>query len=167
MTNFDFLTSESQFDSFSAVAVAAENLYAIDPDACVLNCRRAMEFAVKWMYTVDRDLVMPYQDTLAALMNDEKFRDIVDLDIWRRMDFIRKIGNSVAHGSKAASREQAALCLENLFYFLDQVAYFYADEYTERAFDRGLLETHSLSQSAADSSLKEGAFWSPVGRNTP
>ncbi len=139
MTNFDFLKKDKRFGKFAEVAIAAENILYIDVDSCVLNCRRAMEFAVKWMYSIDRDLVMPYQDTLVALMNDEKFKDIVGIDIWRRMDFIRKVGNSVAHAGKKVTVEQAELCLENLYYFLDLVAYFYADEYTERKFDKTLL----------------------------
>ncbi len=139
MSNFDFLKKEKQFSSFADVAISAEKLLHIDVDACVSNCRRAMEFAVKWMYSVDRDLEMPYQDTLVSLMNDEKFRDIVGDDIWRRMDFIRKLGNAVMHGGKKITAEQAELCLENLFYFLDELAYFYADGYTERPFDKTLL----------------------------
>lgn len=62
MTNFDIFTSTLQFESFASVAVSAEKILHIDPSACVLNCRRAMEFAVKWMYSVDKALVMPYQD---------------------------------------------------------------------------------------------------------
>ena len=139
MTNFDFLKSDARFASFADVAITAEKLLHIDVDSCVSNCRRAMEFAVKWMYSVDRDLVMPYQDTLVALMNDEQFQDIVGNDIWRRIDFIRKLGNTVMHGGKKITVEQAELCLENLYYFLDELAYFYADEYTEREFDRSLL----------------------------
>ena len=139
MTNFDFLKSEEKFSSFADVAISAEKLLHIDVDACVSNCRRAMEFAVKWMYSVDRDLVMPYQDTLVALMTDEKFREIVGTDIWRRMEFIRKLGNTVMHAGKKVTIEQAELALENLYYFLDEVAYFYADNYVERPFDRSLL----------------------------
>ena len=139
MTNFDFLNTDKQFSSFADVAIAAERLLPIDVDSCVSNCRRAMEFAVKWMYSVDRDLVMPYQDSLVSLMGDEKFRDIVGEDVWRRMDFVRKLGNTVMHGAKKITREQAELCLENLYYFLDELAYFYADEYVERPFDRALL----------------------------
>ena len=139
MTNFDFLKTDKRFGSFADVAIAAENLLHIDVDSCVSNCRRAMEFAVKWMYSVDKDLTMPYQDTLVALMNDEKYRDIVGEDIWRRMDFIRKLGNNVMHGGKKVTIDQAELCLENLFYFMDELAYFYADEYVERPFDRTLL----------------------------
>lgn len=62
MTNFDFLLSDPQFTAFGDVAVSAEKIYQIDPAACVLNCRRAMEFAVKWMYSVDSALVMPFDD---------------------------------------------------------------------------------------------------------
>ena len=139
MTNFDFLKSTPDFDAFADVAISAEKILHIDVDSCVLNCRRAMEFAVKWMYSVDRELVMPYQDTLVSLMNTEEFRGIVGADIWRRMEFIRKLGNTAAHGGKKVTLEQAELCLENLFVFLDEVAYFYAPEYTERAFDKSLL----------------------------
>ena len=139
MTNFDFLTRDAQFGAFADVAVAAEKILHIDPSACVLNCRRAMEFAVKWMYSVDEGLVMPYQDSLVSLMNAEDFRDIVGTDIWRRMDFIRRIGNTAAHTGKKITEEQAALCLENLYAFLDFVAYCYAEHYTEGHFDRSLL----------------------------
>lgn len=52
MTNFDFLKEEKRFDSFTDVAISAEKLYNVDIDSCVLACRRAMEFAVKWMYSV-------------------------------------------------------------------------------------------------------------------
>ena len=139
MTNFDFLTQDPQFAAFADVAVAAEKILHIDPAACVLNCRRAMEFAVKWMYSVDKGLVMPYQDSLVSLMNAEDFRDIVGTDIWRRMDFIRRIGNTAAHTGKKISEEQAALCLENLYVFLDFVAYCYGTDYIERTFDPTLL----------------------------
>ena len=139
MTNFDFLKSNPEFDAFADVAISAEKLLHIDVDACVLNCRRAMEFAVKWMYSVDRELVMPYQDNLISLMSDEKFRDIIGTDVWRRMEFIRKVGNNAAHSGKKVTKEQAELCLENLFIFLDCVAYFYAPAYSEQQYDKTLL----------------------------
>ena len=139
MTNFDIFTATPQFESFASVAVSAERILHIDPSACVLNCRRAMEFAVKWMYSVDKALVMPYQDTLVSLMNAEDFRDIVGTDIWRRMDFIRRMGNNAAHSGKKVTEEQAELCLENLYIFLDFVAYCYGENYTAGHFDRALL----------------------------
>ena len=143
MTNFDTFLSTPQFSSFAPVAVSAERILPIDPSACVLNCRRAMEFAVKWMYSVDKALVMPYQDTLVSLMNTEDFRDIVGADIWRRMDLIRRMGNNAAHTGKKITEEQAALCLENLYVFLDFVAYCYGENYTEGHFDPALLTQES------------------------
>ena len=150
MTNFDFLTSDPQFNTFSSVAVSAERILHIDPAACVLNCRRAMEFAVKWMYSVDGSLVLPYDDRLVSLMDNEDFRDIVGQDIWRRMKLIRTLGNNAAHTGKKISEEQAALCLENLFVFLDFVAYCYGTDYTERAFDPALLKDEPAAPPPVD-----------------
>lgn len=138
MTNFDFLKNESQFNAFADVAISAEKILHIDKEACILNCRRAMEFAVKWMYSVDGDLTMPYQDTLVSLMNTEEFRQIVDYSLWRRIDFIRKMGNNAAHSGKKVTVEQAQLCLENLFIFLDFVDYCYGDNYEEHKYDVAL-----------------------------
>lgn len=146
MTNFDFLKKDLKFSPFAEAAISAEKIYQIDSEACVINCRRAMEFAVKWMYSVDSDLVMPYQDTLISLMSDESFRDIVGTDIWRRMDFIRRTANNAAHSSnKKISSEQAELCLENLFVFLDFVAYCYGDNYEEGQFDQALLNQEPVA----------------------
>ena len=142
MTNFDVLKKEPQFDSFADVAISAEKILHIDMEASVLNCRRAMEFAIKWMYSVDGSLVMPYQDTLVSLMSTEEFRDIVDPDLWKRMDFIRRLGNNAAHNGKKITLDKAKLCLENLYIFLDFVAYCYAEDYTEGEFHAELLEEH-------------------------
>ena len=140
VTNFDFLKDIPQFAAFADVAVAAEKILMIDPEASVMNCRRAMEFAVKWMYSVDDMLVMPYQDKLVSLLNTEEFKGIVDADILRRMDFIRRVANQVAHTGRKLTLDQAKLCLENLYIFLDFVAYCYADDYQEGQFDAGLPE---------------------------
>ena len=140
MTNFDFLKNSPQFDSFSKAAITAEKILPMDMEASVLCCRRAMEFAVKWMYSVDGSLVMPYQDTLNSLMNTEEFRGIVDSDLFKRMDFIRKLGNNAAHGGKKITLDQAKLCLENLYIFLDFVAYCYAENYEEEEFHPEYLE---------------------------
>ena len=139
MTNFDFLKKTPAFESFAEVAISAEKLLHIDVDACVLNCRRAMEFAVKWMYSVDQALVKPWDDKLVSLLSTDEFRGIVDADLRRRMDYIRTKGNTAAHVGKKVKREEAELCLENLYIFLDFVAYCYADEYAERKFNAELL----------------------------
>lgn len=139
MTNFDYLKKEPKFHAFSDVAIAAEKILYIDPASCMINCRRAMEFAIKWMYSVDASLHMPYQDNLISLMSTEEFRDIMDEDLRKRMDFIRKMGNNAAHSGKKITEDQAILCLENLQIFFDFLCYCYADEYEEHAFDKSML----------------------------
>ncbi len=145
MSNFKFLLSDPGLATFAEVAMAAEKILHIDPAACILNCRRAMEFAVKWMYSVDKDLEMPYQDNLRSLMSREEFRQIVGQDIYTRMELIRKKGNTAAHDSRKVSKEVAMLCLENLHIFLDFVACCYAKEYEETRFDPALVPTEPSS----------------------
>ena len=112
MPNFTPYQTE-QFSSFAPAALTAERLYAIDPAACAMNCRRAMELAVKWMYAVDKQLTKPYQDALSVLLNTAEFTALVDdKNLLRRLDFLRRLGNAVAHSGKKISREQACLALE-------------------------------------------------------
>lgn len=156
MSNFKFLLSDPVFAPFAEAAMAAEKILHIDPAACILNCRRAMEFAVKWMYSVDKELEMPYQDNLQSLMSREEFRSIVGPDIWRRMDYIRMKGNNAAHNTGKVSEAAALLCLENLHIFLDFVAYCYGDNYEQSKFDPALMPVGASSPSPAVTPLPEG-----------
>ncbi len=131
MTNFDFLKKEQKFSSLCRCGHICGKNTVDDYSASILNCRRAMEFAVKWMYSVDQSLIKPWDDKLVSLMSTDEFRGIVDADLFRRMEFIRKMGNNAAHAGKKATKEQALLCLENLYIFMDFLAYCYADEYQE------------------------------------
>lgn len=99
MTNFDYLKKEKDFDSFVDIAIVAEKTYKIDVSTCIINCRRALEAGIKWMYSVDADLDVPYQDNLHTLMNTRAFKSIMDDDIWKRIEFIRRYGNEAVHTS--------------------------------------------------------------------
>lgn len=143
MSNFSPYLSILSFAAFAPIAESAEKILSIDPAACVLNCRRAMEAAVKWMYAVDGSLVAPWDDKLVILINTEEFRGIVDEQLIFRLDFIRRMGNNAAHGGKVITREQAVLCLQNLFVFFDFLAYCYGENYTEHTFNPALLAEQS------------------------
>ena len=140
MTNFDFLKRESQYSDFAEIAISAERILPIDISASVINCRRAMEFAIKWMYSVDSGLQKPWDDKLVSLMSTDDFRELIDPDLYKRMEFIRKTGNVAAHGGRRITRDQAILCLKNLFVFFDFITYCYSDEYVERSYDESLLQ---------------------------
>lgn len=157
ITNFDYLKQKPKFSRFADVAISAERIILMDPEASIINSRRAMEFAVKWMYSVDSDLEMPYQDNLQSLMNAEEYRDIVGPDLWKRMDYIRRCGNNVAHSNKKLGRDEAMLCLENLFIYLDFVACCYSEQYEERSFDRTVITSRiekARESKAAASAVK-------------
>lgn len=143
MSNFSPYLSIPSFAAFAPIAESAEKILSIDPAACVLNCRRAMEAAVKWMYAVDGSLVAPWDNKLVTLINTEEFRGIVDEQLIFRLDFIRRMGNNAAHGGKVINREQAVLCLQNLFVFFDFLAYCYGENYTEHTFNPALLAEQS------------------------
>lgn len=159
ITNFDYLKNDSKFSRFADVAISAEKIILMDPEASILNSRRAMEFAIKWMYSVDSELVMPYQDNLQSLMNAEEYRQLVGPDLWKRMDYIRRCGNNVAHSNKKLGKDEAMLCLENLFIYLDFIAYCYAGQYKEHSFDKAIItsriETARKSKEAANSTKAE------------
>ncbi|MBR0225016.1 MAG: DEAD/DEAH box helicase family protein [Thermoguttaceae bacterium] len=159
MTNFDFLKSEPRFDSFANAAISAEKILPIDTSAAAVQCRSAMEQAIKFMYSVDSFLEKPWSDKLVALMGADTFRALIGNDLYYQLDFIRKVGNSAAHGGRAISRDQAVLCLRNLFVFLDYVAYCYgSDKTTDRAFNPELLSTTSEAHGAAPPEVPEPAL---------
>ena len=138
-TNFDYLKTEPKFKDFADVAISAEKIIIIDTEASIINSRRAMEFAIKWMYSVDDALEMPYKDNLFSLMDSEDYKQIVGYDLWKRMDYIRRNGNKTAHNNKKLGMDEALLCLENLFIYLDYIAYCYADKYEKHSFDKTLI----------------------------
>lgn len=138
-TNFDYLKKEPKFAVFADVAISAEKLILADPEACIITCRRAMEFALKWVYSVEKSLEVPYQQNLYSLMSAEDYRQLVGLDIWKRMDYIRRCGNNIAHNNKKTSREEAMLCLENLAIYMDFIACCYSENYEEHVFNKNLI----------------------------
>lgn len=157
MNNFDYLKNEPQFQSFADIAVAAENLINVDVKACITNSRLALETAIKWMYSIDEELVVPYQETLESLMHTEEFKTIVEDDLWKRLEFIRRVSSTVNNTTKKVTFDQAELCLENLFVFFDFLSCCYSVDYEEREFNPELLKAGSsepIIPEYADTSLE-------------
>ncbi|MCK9315576.1 MAG: DUF4145 domain-containing protein [Verrucomicrobia bacterium] len=85
-TNFDFLLQEPRFETFAEAAVSAERVLSISPALCATACRTALEFAVKWVYSVDDTLSRPYEETLAALIHTNDFRDMVPQGLFPKIN---------------------------------------------------------------------------------
>ncbi|MCI9283844.1 MAG: DEAD/DEAH box helicase family protein [Lachnospiraceae bacterium] len=145
-TNFDFLQKEKQFETFADAAISAELVLPINPALCATACRTALEFAVKWMYSVDGSLTKPYDDKLVTLLGTEEFKDLMPSGMEPKLTYLRKIGNNATHNARGVSRDQAILALQNLHSFLDFVAYCYGTEYTEVSFNQSLLEKKAASE---------------------
>ena len=139
-TNFDFLLKDQQFEAFAEAAVSAERVLAISPALCATACRAALEFAVKWVYSVDNSLAKPYDDKLATLISSEDFKDLLPAGMIAKLDYLRRIGNNAAHNAKSVSRDQAVLALQNLHSYLDYIAYCYGTDFQEVPFDKALLD---------------------------
>lgn len=167
-TNFDFLTKEPQFEPFAEAAVSAEKVLPISPALCATACRTALEFAVKWVYSVDASLKQPYEDKLVTLIGTEEFRDLIPDGMMQKLDYLRRLGNTATHNSKGVDRDKAVLALQNLHSFLDFVAYCYGTSYTEVPFDNSLVDVLVHSQTPAiPAQLEEVNFETLLAENLP
>lgn len=128
MANFDFLLSCPEYRLFSAAAVEAEKVYHTSPAMCAIGCRKALELAVKWVYTAE-NLELPYQDNLQALIHNPDFYRLPDKMTWSRMPYIIKLGNLAVHSEKSIEAGEARMSLENLFGFIDWIDYTYGKDY--------------------------------------
>jgi type I restriction enzyme R subunit len=144
MTNFGFLAKINEYKMFSAAAMEAEKVYATSPAMCAVGCRKALELAVKWVYSADNTITMPYKDNLQSLIHEPSFRFALDSQTWGKLPFIIKLGNLSVHTERAVNNADALLSLESLFEFIEWVDYCYGADYTERHFDPALIPAEKV-----------------------
>ena len=139
MSNFGFLDKHELFKSFAALCKEAEGALGVSNAVAALSARRALEGAVKWMYSHDSTLEIPYQDNLSSLIHDYKFKDLIDERLFPRIKFIITLGNKAAHQTMPMRRDESVKSIENLFHFMRWVAYAYGGENYKGKFDSGAL----------------------------
>ena len=139
MTNFGFLNEKEQYDSFTSACLEAEKSLQISPATTAILSRRALELAVKWTYSFDDGLKLPYDDRLSALIHEQTFRDIIDSDLFSLIRYIVKLGNVAVHTNSNISREEAITSLRNLHEFVSWIDYCYSVDYTAQAFNEEVL----------------------------
>jgi type I restriction enzyme, R subunit len=147
MSNFSFLRSKPLFADFSEACIDAENSMAVSYATSAMQARRALELAVKWVYSFDSDLRIPYQDNLSALIHDYTFKAILDSQLFPLLKFVVQLGNKAAHTARALSREEATQALHCLYEFVAWIDYSYSEAINEAAFDPNLLPDKDLSES--------------------
>lgn len=146
MSNFEFLQSQSDYVLFSAACVEAERVFSSSPAMCAVGCRKALELAVKWVYSADNTITMPYKDNLQSLIHEPSFRFAVDNMTWGKMPFIIKLGNLAVHTEKDVSKSDAILALRGLFEFIEWIDCCYGSDktYCERTFDETTIPTEKV-----------------------
>ena len=139
MSNFEFLKHKRNFDSFNNACIEAEKSILVSPATCAILSRRALELAVKWVYSFDSDLVLPYQDNISSLIHNNSFIELIDYEMLPMIKYVIKLGNVAVHTNANIKREEAILSLNNLHKFVSWIDYCYADEFTAEEFDETLL----------------------------
>lgn len=74
MANFEFLKNQKEYILFANAAIEAEKVYATSPAMSAVGSRKALELAVKWVYSADDSMQMPYKDNLQSLIHEPSFR---------------------------------------------------------------------------------------------
>ena len=139
MSNFDFLKGKKNFESFNNACLEAEKSIVISPSTTAILSRRALELSVKWLYTFDSDLVLPYQDNISSLIHSNSFVELIDYELLPQIKYIIKLGNVAVHTNSNIKRGEAILSLNNLHKFVSWIDYCYSDDFTAEEFDEDLL----------------------------
>ena len=139
MSNFEFLKGKKNFESFTNACLEAEKSILVSPSTTAILSRRALELSVKWLYTFDSDLVLPYQDNISSLIHNNSFIELIDYEMLPIIKYVIKLGNVAVHTNANIKRGEAILSLNNLHKFVSWIDYCYADEFTAEEFDEDLL----------------------------
>lgn len=135
MSNFEFLKDKKEYSLFASACMEAERIYASAPAMCAVGCRKALELAVKWVYSADSDMRLPYKDNLQSLIHEPSFRFAVDYNTWGKMPFIVKLGNLAVHTERSVLPSDALASLRGLYEFIQWIDYCYGTDYVERRFE--------------------------------
>ncbi|MBQ5851224.1 MAG: DUF4145 domain-containing protein, partial [Lachnospiraceae bacterium] len=91
-TNFDYLLNEKIYDSFSNQAIEAERALIVSPATCAILSRRALELAVRFVFSYDNELSIPYQDNISSLIHEYTFRNIIEPRLFPMLKYVIKLG---------------------------------------------------------------------------
>lgn len=159
MSNFEFLKSTAEYALFAPSCLEAEKIYASVPAMCAVGCRKALELAVKWVYSADNTMKMPYRDNLQSLIHEPDFRFAVDHNTWGKLPFIIKLGNLAVHTGRSVQAADALASLRALFEFVQWIDYCYGTDYRERVFDETLIPTEKIVVDTRKIREQESLLW--------
>lgn len=144
MSNFSFLENQTEYVLFSSACIEAERVLLTSPAMAAVGARKALELGVKWVYSADSTMQMPYKNNLQSLIHEPTFRFALDHQTWGKLPFIIKLGNLAVHTEKQVSKSDAMLSLSGLFEFIQWIDYCYGANYEERKFSESLVPSEKI-----------------------
>lgn len=154
-TNFEYLKNRPEYILFSEACIEAEKIYNSSPSVCAFCCRKALELAVKWVYSADNTIKMPYRENLQSLIHESSFRNALDTQTWKKLPYIIKLGNMGAHTDKKITKDEVILSLKGLFEFVQWIDYCYSSTYEERVFDENLIPKEQVKVDEDKAKMQE------------
>ncbi len=143
--NFDFLQNHSEYELFANACIEAERVLSTSAAMSAIGSRKALELAVKWIYSADNTISMPYKDNLQALIHEPSFKFALEIATWNKLPYIIKLGNLAVHTEKKINRSDAILSLKSLFEFIQWIDYCYGKDYVEREFNEELIPNRKVA----------------------
>ena len=95
--------------------------------------------AVRFVFTFDNELKLPYQDNISSLIHERTFRSIIEPRLFPMLKYVIWLGNKAVHTNKKITRDDAIVSLRDLFEFCDWIDYSYSRVYKDKQFDESIL----------------------------
>jgi type I restriction enzyme R subunit len=124
ISNFSFLQPEWEF--LFDQAHEAEKTAITAPVTSAFYSRLCLEITIHWLYENESALTLPYNTSLASLMAERAFCEIIPPSIKSNLDYIRKEGNNAVHTGKSIPRVSMA-SVRFLYRFLIWFAKMYSE----------------------------------------
>jgi len=140
---FAFLKAE--WPAIHEAATQAAGVAYYDPRTACFHARRALELAVEWAYRFDRQLSLPYDTNVSALVHAPAFRDAAGPAVFTKAKIIIRLGNQAVH-NRPVHQNDALGAVRELFHF----GYWFARTYArgERPAPSATIDLDALPRTA-------------------
>lgn len=117
--NFTYLKNYPKFEKLYKYCSEAEDLALKYPSVSATSSRKAMEFIVKMIYTAEIDSFGSGL-TVFEMVSDERFVNYIgNPTLLNSIHFIRKMGNTAAHGGEI-TQDDAVMVLKELHFLVGE-----------------------------------------------
>jgi len=121
----------------------AERRFGTSYPECAILAERAVKLAVRWMFTHDAGLALPYREAIARLIHEPTLKKLRPAGMNTLVHYILHLGNVVAYRGMDVSREEALLALRGLHAALSWLAACYEEGFSPTSFNESFLPTGS------------------------